>query len=69
MCGRYSIHDSMDRYLDELGDKRRVSGYDHEPIRRYNVAPSSRIEIIRPTKDGLRVDRVRWGWSPFWALA
>jgi len=44
-----------------------INGYDHEPINRYNVAPSTRVEIIRQAGDGLYVDRVKWGWAPFWA--
>jgi putative SOS response-associated peptidase YedK len=68
MCGRYSIYESMDHYLKELAPTQLViNGYDLWPIERYNVAPTSRIEIIRTTNDGLRVDKVRWGWSPSWA--
>jgi putative SOS response-associated peptidase YedK len=68
MCGRYSIYESMDHYLKELAPKQLViNGYDLWPIERYNVAPTTRVEIIRPTEEGLRVDKVRWGWSPFWA--
>ncbi|MFG0499519.1 SOS response-associated peptidase family protein [Pseudomonas sp. YQ_13] len=68
MCGRYSIYESMDHYLRQLSlDLVVINGYDHEPINRYNVAPSTRVEIIRQVGDGLSVDRVKWGWSPFWA--
>lgn len=68
MCGRYSIYESMDHYLRQLSlDLVVINGYDHEPINRYNVAPSSHVEIIRQVGDGLSVDRVKWGWSPFWA--
>ena len=68
MCGRYSIYESMDHYLRELAPKQLViNGYDLWPIERYNVAPSTRVEIIRSTEQGLSVDKVRWGWSPFWA--
>ena len=68
MCGRYSIYESMDHYLRELAPKQLViNGYDLWPIERYNVAPSTRVEIIRPVDGGLSVDKVRWGWSPFWA--
>ncbi|MFG0322120.1 SOS response-associated peptidase family protein [Pseudomonas sp. zjy_15] len=68
MCGRYSIYESMDHYLRQLSlDQMVINGYDHEPINRYNVAPSTRVEIIRQVGDGLYVDRVKWGWSPFWA--
>ncbi|WP_256815735.1 MULTISPECIES: SOS response-associated peptidase family protein [Pseudomonas] len=68
MCGRYSIYDAMDDYLRHLAaDRMVINGYDHERINRYNVAPSTRVELIRQTGDGLRVDRVKWGWAPFWA--
>lgn len=68
MCGRYSIYESMDHYLRQLSlDLVVINGYDHESIRRYNVAPSTRVEIIRQLDGSLSVDRVRWGWSPFWA--
>ncbi|PBQ05053.1 SOS response-associated peptidase family protein [Pseudomonas syringae] len=68
MCGRYSIYESMDHYLKELAPEQIViNGYDLLPIERYNVAPSTRVEIIRPTEEGLSVDKVRWGWEPFWA--
>lgn len=68
MCGRYSIYESMDHYLKELAPKQLViNGYDLWPIERYNVAPTTRVEIIRPREDGLSVDKVRWGWAPSWA--
>ena len=68
MCGRYSIYESMDDYLRQLAlDLVVINGYDHERINRYNVAPSTRVEVIRPAPGGLNVDRVKWGWSPFWA--
>lgn len=25
------------------------------------------MELIRPAPEGVSVDRVKWGWSPFWA--
>lgn len=68
MCGRYSIYESMDHYLRQLSlDLVVINGYDHEPISRFNVAPSTRVEVIRRLGEGLSVDRVKWGWSPFWA--
>lgn len=68
MCGRYSIYESMDHYLQELAPKQLIiNGYDLWPIERYNVAPTTRVEIIRPVEDGISIDKVRWGWSPFWA--
>jgi len=68
MCGRYSIYESMDHYLKQLSlDLEVINGYDHERINRYNVAPSTRVELIRPVDGGVSVDRVKWGWAPFWA--
>jgi putative SOS response-associated peptidase YedK len=68
MCGRYSIYESMDHYLRELAPEQLViNGYDLWPIERYNVAPSTTVEIILPTEEGLRLEKVRWGWEPFWA--
>jgi len=58
----------MDHYLRQLSlDLVVINGYDHEPVNRYNVAPSTRVEIVRQIGNGLSVDRVKWGWSPFWA--
>ncbi|PNA07175.1 MULTISPECIES: SOS response-associated peptidase family protein [unclassified Pseudomonas] len=68
MCGRYSVYESMDHYLRELAPEQLViNGYDLWPIERYNVAPTTRVQIIRPVEEGLSIDKVRWGWSPFWA--
>lgn len=59
MCGRYSIYESMDHYLRQLSlDLVVINGYDHEPIGRYNVAPSTRDEVIRQVAGGLTVDGV-----------
>lgn len=51
MCGRYSIYEDMDTYLRQLElDLVIINGYDHEPINRYNVAPTTRVELIRAPK-------------------
>ncbi|RML49248.1 hypothetical protein ALQ93_04978 [Pseudomonas syringae pv. pisi] len=36
-----------------------INGYRLWPIEPYNVAPTTRVEIIRPTDAGLGVDKVR----------
>ncbi|AFO50028.1 hypothetical protein T1E_4199 [Pseudomonas putida DOT-T1E] len=62
------MYESMDHYLRQLSlDLVVINGYDHEPLSRFNVAPSTRVEIIRQIGEGLSVERVKWGWSPFWA--
>lgn len=68
MCGRFSQHARMEQYLDELAFlQSTISYFDREPIDRYNVAPSTRVHILRGEQDGLHIDAVRWGWGPFWA--
>lgn len=68
MCGRYSIYESMDHYLRELGSHQLVIDYvDPEPINRYNVAPTAKSRLIRADAEGIRLDAVKWGWAPFWA--
>ncbi|MFP3847797.1 hypothetical protein [Pseudomonas sp. W5-01] len=42
-----------------------INGYDMRLIERYNVAPTTGVEIIRANEEGLSVDKVRWGWSTF----
>lgn len=61
MCGRYSIYESMDHYLKELAPKQLIiNGYDLWPIERYNVAPTTRVEIIRPVEDGISFSECHW---------
>ena len=60
------MYEPIDHYLRELGSQQLViTGYDLWAIGRYNVAPTTRVEIIRPADGGLSIDKVRWGWSPF----
>ena len=68
MCGRFVQYQGVADYLKVLGsDRFVVSGYDNQPIARYNVAPSTRVNILHNQQDDLRIDPVRWGWAPFWA--
>lgn len=58
----------MGDYLSELAPQQLViDGYSQSPVGRYNVAPSTEVEIIRPTQAGLSIDQVKWGWAPLWA--
>ena len=55
-------------YLEVLApDRVVVSGYDNQPIGRYNVAPSTRVSILHSVDQGLRIAPPHWGWAPFWA--
>lgn len=68
MCGRIAQIERMDQFLLELKFLREVvSYYDREPVARYNVAPSTRVKLLREAQDGLHIDSVRWGWAPRWA--
>ena len=68
MCGRFVQSQGISDYLEVLApDRLVVSGYDNQPISRYNVAPGTRVSIIHGVDDGLSIDPVHWGWAPFWA--
>lgn len=68
MCGRFAQYEGMADYLRELAAEQDViSGYDNVPIARYNIPPSSRVQILRGAEDGIHIDSVHWGWAPFWA--
>jgi putative SOS response-associated peptidase YedK len=68
MCGRLVQSSGMDDFFSGLAPRYRIfSGYDHEPIGRYNVAPSTRVQLIHAVGDELHVDAVRRGWAPYWA--
>lgn len=68
MCGRLSqyhgIHDFVDALsmpyplLNRVGD---------QPLERYNVAPTTRVAVLRLEEEKLHADLVRWGWRPHWA--
>lgn len=68
MCGRFAQYQGLADYLRELqAEQDVVSGYDNQPIARYNVAPGSRVLVLHNAEDGLRIDPCHWGWAPFWA--
>ena len=68
MCGRFVQYQGVADYLKVLAaDRLIVSGYDNHPIGRYNIAPSTRVNILHNQQNNLRIDSVRWGWAPSWA--
>ncbi|NVZ96021.1 SOS response-associated peptidase family protein [Pseudomonas sp. B6001] len=68
MCGRFVQYEGMAIFIEELSPQIELfSGYDAQPIDRYNVAPSTRVQVLHATEDGLHIDAVKWGWAPFWA--
>ncbi|WGT30140.1 SOS response-associated peptidase family protein [Pseudomonas marginalis] len=68
MCGRFVQYEGMAIYIEELSPQIELfSGYDAEPINRFNVAPTTRVQVLHSNEDGMHIDAVRWGWAPFWA--
>lgn len=68
MCGRFVQYEGMAIFIEELSPQIELfSGYDAQPIDRYNVAPSTRVQVLHTDEDGLHIDAVKWGWAPFWA--
>lgn len=68
MCGRFAQYQSMASYLRELDSEQDViGGFGDEPIARYNVAPSTQVQLLHSTAGGLVVAAVKWGWAPHWA--
>jgi putative SOS response-associated peptidase YedK len=68
MCGRFVQYEGMLVFMEELSPQLPLfSGFDDAPVNRYNVAPSTKVQILRGTEDGIHIDPVRWGWAPFWA--
>lgn len=67
MCGRFSQAARMDQYLLELEFITRAVHGDPPATARYNVAPTTRVPLLRVDDQGLRIDAARWGWAPSWA--
>ncbi|CAI8793527.1 Abasic site processing protein YedK [Pseudomonas marginalis] len=68
MCGRFVQYEGMAIFIEELSPQIELfSGYDAQPIDRYNVAPSTRVQILYTSEGRLHIDAVKWGWAPFWA--
>jgi putative SOS response-associated peptidase YedK len=68
MCGRFAQYQGLADYLKELASEQDViSGYDNVPIERYNVAPSTRVQLLHCEAGGIVVAAVKWGWAPHWA--
>lgn len=62
MCGRFTQHlswEELQRLADLIGQPRNL-----QP--RYNVAPTTTIEVIRPSSAGNELVQMRWGLAPSW---
>ncbi|WP_043309573.1 SOS response-associated peptidase [Pseudomonas sp. ML96] len=68
MCGRFVQRQSLAAYLNELDSEEEViAGWEDTPLERYNVAPSTQVQLLHSTAGGLIAAPVRWGWMPHWA--
>lgn len=64
MCGRFVMFRSMDEYVQELDPQGDLfAKVDKTPIRRYNIAPSTDVQVIHAEPDGPEIDAVHWGWK------
>lgn len=52
------MNESMDHYLRQLS---------LDLVAINNIAPSTRVELLRQIENGLSVNRPKRGWPPFWA--
>lgn len=62
MCGRFTQHlswEEIHRLAGLIGAPRNLRP-------RYNIAPTTRIEVMRPAKGGHELLPMRWGLVPFW---
>src|SRR5262249_40829343 len=62
MCGRYSLATSR----QQLADLFRLAGGPELP-RRYNIAPTQPVPVVRPAGDGRALALARWGLIPHWS--
>ena len=62
MCGRFSLHIPMTELIEYF---RLAGGIPFD--RRYNIAPSEKIPVIRRQAGERRLDLARWGLVPHWA--
>lgn len=59
MCGRFVQYERMAIFIEELSPQIELfSGYDAQPIDRYNVAPSTGVQLLHAAEDGLHIDTV-----------
>ena len=62
MCGRFTQHLSwaeLHRLADLIGQPRNLAP-------RYNIAPTTQIEVIRRHDGGIELTPMRWGLVPMW---
>ncbi|RMS11827.1 hypothetical protein ALP72_02265 [Pseudomonas coronafaciens pv. coronafaciens] len=64
MCGRFVMFRSMDEYVQELDPQGDLfAKVDRTPIARYNIAPSTDVQVMHVEPDGPQIRAVHWGWK------
>ncbi|WJY67501.1 SOS response-associated peptidase [Corynebacterium auris] len=69
MCGRFVLFTSGRDLLEEIGNlpgAGTVAAPDGTPPKRYNIAPTQQVPLVRFGEDGARLDAARWGLLPSW---
>ena len=68
MCGRFTQYQAQVRYLEKLNWQAPLAFEpSDEPIDRYNVAPTTTVQLVHFDADGLRMSSMPWGYAPHWA--
>ena len=68
MCGRLSQYNGIHDFVDALSmPYPLLSSVGDQPLERYNIAPTTRVAVLRLEEEKLHADLVRWGWRPHWA--
>jgi len=68
MCGRLSQYHGIHDFVDALSmPEPLVNRVGEQPLEHYNIAPTTRVALLRLQHDHLHADLVRWGWRPHWA--
>lgn len=68
MCGRFTQYRAQVRYLDRLIWQAPLAFEpSDEPIDRYNIAPTTLVQLLYLDENGLRMSAVPWGYAPHWA--
>lgn len=68
MCGRFTQYQSEVRYLERLNYQHPIAFEPNdEPISRYNIAPSTHVQVIVQEEEAARFSSLRWGYLPHWA--
>lgn len=64
MCGRFVMFRSLDEYVQELDPQGDLfDKVDKSPVARYNIAPSTDVQVIHTNAGKPEISPVHWGWK------